>query len=81
VIAESDTQYLTAGSGFTLHFAPRSGDPRRRVEILAVEEGRFVKGQWLPGRRLNGDETANGTEVRLKDAQPVVRRVTVCAYE
>ena len=25
---------------------------------LKVEEGVFDKGQWIPGRRLNGDETA-----------------------
>ena len=26
------------------------------VEVDHVEEGRFDKGQWAPGRALNGDE-------------------------
>jgi hypothetical protein len=28
----------------------------RLAEIDFVEEGRFKDGQWIPGRRLNGDE-------------------------
>lgn len=28
------------------------------LDFLLVEEGTFADGQWIPGRRLNGDETA-----------------------
>jgi hypothetical protein len=27
------------------------------VGLAVVEEGQYVNGRWVPGRRLNGDET------------------------
>jgi hypothetical protein len=27
-----------------------------RVAVGTIDEGRYVKGRWVPGRRLNGDE-------------------------
>jgi hypothetical protein len=52
IIHESDDTFLVAGRGLTLDFAPtrrgRGGRPRRRRPI--------DKGQWAPGRALNGDE-------------------------
>jgi hypothetical protein len=38
---------------------------RTDVKFLWLEEGTFVGGTWVPGRRLNGDETAHGRPVRL----------------
>jgi hypothetical protein len=35
------------------------GDPL--VGLLSVEEGKFVNGQWVAGRRLNGDQTHQGS--------------------
>jgi hypothetical protein len=45
-------EFLLAGCGFDLEFSSHSG----QVDFLWIEEGRFVDGSWLPGRRLNGDE-------------------------
>jgi hypothetical protein len=52
IIQESDDTFLVAGRGLTLDFAR----PDAVVEVDHVEEGRFDKGQWVPGRVLNGDE-------------------------
>jgi len=38
-----------------------------------LEEGTFVAGTWVPGRRLNGDETAHGRRVRLGSGLGVCR--------
>ena len=36
-----------------------SGDAEKpNLDLLLVEEGEFRNGEWRPGRRLNGDETA-----------------------
>jgi len=35
---------------------PGSDDARHEVAIAAKDEGRFEKGKWVPGRRINGDE-------------------------
>ena len=34
-------------------------EERPNLDLLLVEEGAFKDGQWTPGRRLNGDETAH----------------------
>jgi beta-galactosidase GanA len=55
--------YLIAGQGVTVTVEPADG--KGRLGLDWVEEGRFEKGQWLPGRRLNGDQTHQGRHVRL----------------
>ena len=35
------------------------------VGIDSIEEGKFVDGRWVPGRRLNGDESDSDKSVRL----------------
>ena len=48
-------RFLLVGmqSGFT--FFPKPGK-NQKVEILRMEEGELVNGQWKPRRRFNGDE-------------------------
>jgi hypothetical protein len=78
IIATADDEYIVAGAGFTVRFAPKpSGLPN--VEILTLDEGLFEKGKWIPGRRLNGDESFNGTELRLGE-EPSVQIAKVYSY-
>ena len=37
------------------------------MEFEAVDEGTFVDGRWVAGRRLNGDETGRGNSWRFLD--------------
>jgi hypothetical protein len=78
VIATADDEYIVAGAGFTLTFAPKQGG-LLHVEILAVDEGRFEDGKWVQGRRLNGDESNNCRFVYLGD-EPATRKVNVHSY-
>jgi hypothetical protein len=78
VIATADDEYIVAGAGFTLTFAPKQGG-LPHVEILAVDEGRFEDGKWVQGRRLNGDESNNCRFVYLGD-EPATRKVNVHSY-
>jgi hypothetical protein len=50
-------EYLIAGNWFQVNFSPITPGPRH-AGILQVWEGTFEDGQWVPGRCLNGDETA-----------------------
>jgi beta-galactosidase GanA len=52
LIYEADDTFLLAGQGLTLDFFR----PDALVEVDHVEEGRFDRGRWRPGRALNGDE-------------------------
>jgi len=48
-------EFLLVGSGLSPSFTPDSPGPKL-AGIGSIDEGRFEKGTWIPGRRLNGDE-------------------------
>jgi beta-galactosidase GanA len=59
IIATGPGTYVGAGFGFRVAF--RSIAPATaQVGIEAVEEGEYRDGEWIAGRRLNGDETWSG---------------------
>ena len=39
---------------------PPADNPWSRVGIASIDEGTFTDGNWVPGRRLNGDEDDQG---------------------
>lgn len=48
-------RFLIIGMQSSLTFTPKSGT-NKKVDILKLEEGDLINGQWKPGRILNGDE-------------------------
>src|SRR5678815_712847 len=79
VIALGPDEYLFAGTGLTITFETAgNGDPL--VGLLAVDEGKYVEGQWVAGRRLNGDQTHQGRHVRLCAGKFGIQRVKVYRY-
>ena len=58
-------EYLAAGSGpVEVTFSPNTpGAPI--AGTLSIDEGTYVDGRWVPGRRLNGDENGQGKFLRL----------------
>jgi hypothetical protein len=60
-------EFLGAGKGFRVSFWPRS--PAVHVGIASVDEGTFVEGKWVAGRRLNGDENDQGKGWRFDSKQ------------
>jgi hypothetical protein len=59
VLAMDDGTWLVSGVDVRLEFKRASRDGRRG-QLLKVEEGRFVNGNWQVARWLNGDETDFG---------------------
>jgi hypothetical protein len=57
-------EFFVAGNWFAVHFAATTPGPRHSA-ILQIEEGRFVSGKWVAGRRLNGDETGANWQAKL----------------
>ena len=55
VIELSEDKFLLVGLNCTPEFRVKPGD-NSRFDIMRLEEGRVVKGKWIPGRVLNGDE-------------------------
>ena len=75
-IQTGSDEYLAAGRGLTVTFTPETpGDSI--VKVATVEEGVFVNGRWVAGRRLNGDETLSGNGLRL-DGDYTIQRASNC---
>ncbi len=64
IMATGVDEFLGAGKGFRVSFVPRSTNAQH-VGIASIDEGAFVDGQWVPGRRLNGDEDDQGQNWRF----------------
>jgi len=56
-IAAGPDEFYAAGNGVTVLFTPTTAGPPQ-AGLATVEEGVFVDGRWIPGRRLAGDDTA-----------------------
>lgn len=55
IIEIAPDDYVVAGAGFSVNFRKLQGPPGD-AEMLSLEEGTFNGEQWVPSRRLNGDE-------------------------
>lgn len=85
-------EYLCSGSDVEITFAPNTpGDPI--VGLLKVEEGAYHNGEWIAGRRLNGDEVQlrydlsaaaaenqAGTGLRFGAGNPGIQKATLYRY-
>jgi hypothetical protein len=83
IIQTGKQEYLVAGKGLDVFFIPK--DTLMRVAINSVDEGVFKNGEWLPERRLNGDETHastyDGTGIRFSDEKVSIQKVSLYRYK
>lgn len=77
-LALSDDTFLVVGSGVTITFEPLDAAAGRAF-IDRAEEGRYVDGAWVPGRRLNGDQTHQGRHMRLPPGTVAMQLVRLYA--
>ena len=73
-VPEKSHEYIVAGNGVIVTFPPGVG-------ILSCDEGHFRGRRFVPGRRLNGDETHQGRQVRLPMGALAVQRVKVYSFK
>ncbi|HEY4234902.1 MAG TPA: DUF5597 domain-containing protein [Lacipirellulaceae bacterium] len=79
IVELAPEEFVIAGMGVTLTFAPRDGSGK--VGIDRVQEGLFKKdGTWVGGRWLNGDETHQGRHLHFPDGKWTVQRATLYRY-
>jgi hypothetical protein len=55
VIAVGPGEYFIGGHDVQILFTPNTPGPEI-AGLARVETGKFVKGQWIPGRKVNGDD-------------------------
>ncbi len=80
IMATGKDEFTGAGKGFRVTFEPRSPGGLQ-VGIAAVDEGAFVDGKWVPGRRLNGDENDQGKNWRFDSRGVKTEKVTLYRFE
>ncbi len=59
ILSTGPDQFIVAGAGIQMTFQPAGAGPRTAA-IAVAEEGKYEGGRWIPGRRLNGDDTMLG---------------------
>jgi hypothetical protein len=83
IVLTAQDEFIVAGKGLDVFFMPKNDS--LRIGINAVDEGTFKNGNWIPERRLNGDETHastwSGTGVKLPAGKPGIQKVSLYHYK
>ena len=76
IFAAGPDTFYGAGAGFRVSFSlPGAG--AAQVGVGTIDEGVFQEGQWIPGRRLNGDENDQGGFWRVDPYGTKIERASV----
>ena len=76
-IATGPDEFFAAGNDVTVTFSPNTPGPPF-AGLATVEEGKFVDGRWVPGRRLAGDDDGQGQHLDLRNMG--IQRFTLYRY-
>ena len=79
IIMTGKNEFYVAGTGVVVTFQTSSGDGSI-AGIESIDEGAFLSGTWVPGRRLNGDEDHQGRHLYLPGGEFGIQRVKLYAY-
>jgi hypothetical protein len=82
-LQNSPNEYIVAGSGNAVVTFAASTPGLPIVGIQSIDEEFFDGGQWILGRRLNGDENSQGQELKLNaddSAQGKIYRLRLYRY-
>ena len=79
ILSTGADEFVIAGTGMTITFEPETPGPSI-AGLLTVDEGKFVNGKWIAGRRLNGDQTHQGRHVRINAGRFEIQKVKLYRY-
>ena len=93
IINSNPDEYTISGNNVQISFSPATPGPAIAA-IAQLDEGRFEKGKWIQGRRLNGDdimidydlaaralENKTGTGLKFGSGNQSLQRVKLYRYE
>ncbi|PTQ94824.1 beta-galactosidase-like protein [Mucilaginibacter yixingensis] len=93
IIQKGPDEFIIAGKYLQINFVPQTAGPQY-VGYSLLDEGKYVNGQWTPGRRLNGDDIMldyhiaqqaaikkTGSVVRTLGDKPSIMRVKLYRFE
>ncbi|MEO0293648.1 MAG: DUF5597 domain-containing protein [candidate division WOR-3 bacterium] len=79
IINTDQDEFYVAGSGVVINFETIDGSSK--VGILRIEEGEFKNGEWVPRRRLNGDESHQGRHLRIPKGVYGIQKIKLYIYK
>ena len=79
IIKIGPDEFYVAGSGVIVTF--ESLNPGKTAGIGSIDEGKFIKGKWTPGRRLNGDQSHQGRHLRIPNTDMGIQKVKLYQYQ
>jgi beta-galactosidase GanA len=79
IIQTGRDEFIIAGTGIVITFSSVR-DPNSFVGILRAYEGEYINGQWIPGRRMNGDQDHQGRHIRIPVKEFSIQQVKVYNY-
>jgi beta-galactosidase GanA len=71
--------YVIVGRSMGVYFET-ANDPAQSVGLAVVEEGQYVDGRWVPGRRLNGDETPEWRALAFGGDRYTIQKIKLYRY-
>jgi len=77
-IMTAPNEFYIGGTGMSITFSQQNSE--FKTGLATVEEGTFLNDKWIPGRRLAGDDTAQGNNLRLGSGYNILR-VTLYSYK
>ena len=80
IIMESPDECYVAGRGIVVTFATKSNDGTL-AGIGSLDAGKFVDGNWVPGLRMNGDQSHQGRHLDLPGSTYSIQKVKLYKYK
>jgi hypothetical protein len=79
VIMVSPDEFFIAGRGLVVTFETNTNDGTQ-AGIGSLDAGKFVDGKWVPGLRMNGDQSHQGRHLDLPGYAYSIQKVRLYRY-
>lgn len=80
IIQVGKDEFIVAGTGIVITFSVVD-QPNISAGILQADEGEYIKGKWVPGRRMNGDQDHQGRHIRIAGDEWGIQKVKLYQYK
>jgi beta-galactosidase GanA len=80
IIMTGPDEYYVAGRGLVVTFGT-STDDGTIAGIGSLDEGSFADGTWIPGLRMNGDQSHQGRHLDLPGSMYSIQKVRLYKYK
>jgi beta-galactosidase GanA len=80
IIMTADDEFIIAGSGVVVTFQSAAHDGSI-AGIASIDEGTFVNGKWIAGRRMNGDQSHQGRHLHLPGGEYGIQKLRLYTYK